>query len=102
MRRLAADKLTKNINQKEEGLERNVGSRTGGAKKLLAKKLLVSAKKMQAQKQLKIARAAHGERASTSSEHLRMGGGTSGSTTSSGGGLTKQGLAKIEADAKRA
>merc|ERR1719162_1029278 len=100
MRRLAADKLTKNINQKEEGLERNVGSRTGGAKKLLAKKLLVSAKKMQAQKQLKIARAAHGERASTSSEHLRMGG-TSGGTTS-GGGLTKQGLAKIEADAKRA
>merc|ERR1719345_717021 len=65
MRRLAADKLAKNINQKEEGLERNVGSRTGGAKKLLAKKLLVSAKKMQAQK------------ASTSSEHLRMGGSTS-------------------------
>merc|ERR1719157_107648 len=102
MRRLAADKLSKRAAQTEGGLERNnaagSGQGSGHSKKLLAKKLLVSGKKMQAQKQLRIARSAKGERASTSSEHLRMG--SSGGAP--GGGLTKQGLAKIEADAKRA
>ena len=80
------------------GLGLGLGLGSGHSKKLLAKKLLVSGKKMQAQKQLRIARSAKGERASTSSEHLRMG--SSGGAP--GGGLTKQGLAKIEADAKRA
>ena len=105
MRRLAADKLSQRAAQTEEGLERNNaaggGEGSGHSKKLLAKKLLVSGKKMQAQKQLRIARSAKGERserASTSSEHLRMG----SSSGAPGGGLTKQGLAKIEADAKRA
>merc|ERR1719162_521499 len=92
MRRLAADKLSKRAAQTEGGLERNnaagSGQGLGHSKKLLAKKLLVSGKKMQAQKQLRIARSAKGERASTGG--------------APGGGLTKQGLAKIEADAKRA
>lgn len=79
MRRLAADKLTKKAARTEGGLERNNAAGSGGgqgsghSKKLLAKKLLISGKKMQVQKHLKIARSAKGERASTSSEHLRMG-----------------------------
>jgi hypothetical protein len=94
MRRLAADKEKKGLASKEEGLERNSPRASGHPKKVLAKKLLVSGKKMQAHKQLKIARSAKGgeHAASAGGEHLRMG----TSTGEAGGGLTKQGLAKIE------
>lgn len=89
MRRLAADKLHK----EEEGIERNnaAGVGSGHSKKLLAKKLIANGKKMQAQKALKAVHYAKG----------------SGFASTGMGGeeaapLTKAGLAKIEADAKRA